>query len=123
MNPRRPVVMTAHEDKFPRNPFSTNSTNSTSPTIHMSHLLALVLACSMFALLAPAIAQAEEASPSPAKASRVDPQALDLLKRMSTTLGEAKAFTYRSISIVEVPAKIGQFIALFSAAGRRAQTS
>ncbi len=69
----------------------------------------------MVAVLAPLIVQAEEASPSPAKGtSRVDSQALQILRRMSTTLGAAKAFTYRSTSIQEVPAKTGQFITLFS---------
>jgi hypothetical protein len=76
-----------------------------------------LIACSMFGVLAPAIVRAEEASPSPATAtSRVDPQALEVLKRMSTTLGAANAFTYRSRSTVEVPAKTGQFITLFSTA-------
>ena len=35
---------------------------------------------------------------------------------MSATLGAAKALTYRSRTIVEVPAKTGQFITLFSTA-------
>ena len=74
-------------------------------------------ACSMFAVLAPAIVRAQEASPSPAKAtSHVDPHDLEALKRMSATLGAAKALTYRSRTIVEVPAKTGQFITLFSTA-------
>ena len=69
----------------------------------------------MFAVLTPAIVRAEDASPSPAKTIRsVEPQALEVLRRMSTTLAEAKAFTYRSVSTVEVPAKTGQFITLFS---------
>lgn len=46
--------------------------------------------------------------------SRVQPQALEALKRMSGTLGAAKAITYRSRNIVEVPARNGQFITLFS---------
>lgn len=46
--------------------------------------------------------------------SRLDPQALDALKRMSETLGNAKAFTFQSRSILEVPAVTGQFITLFS---------
>jgi hypothetical protein len=59
--------------------------------------------------------QGEETSASLAKgASRIDPQALEVLRRMSTTLGAAKAFTYGSTSILEVPAKTGQFITLFS---------
>jgi hypothetical protein len=82
------------------------------------HLLtAILIAYSLCGVLAPVIARAEEASPSPAKAaSRVDPQALAVLRRMSMTLGAAKAFTYRSRTIIEVPAKTGQFITLFSTA-------
>jgi hypothetical protein len=76
-----------------------------------------VTACSVLAALAPATVRAQEASPSPTQAtSRVGPQALEALKRMSTTLGAAKALTYRSRTIVEVPAKTGQFITLFSTA-------
>jgi hypothetical protein len=97
-------------------------TSSTHPNIHptmkmFQFLETPLIAFFVFTLLAPAIARAEEASPSSAKAtSRIDPQALEVLRRMSTTLGAAKAFTYRSRSIVEVPAKTGQFITLFSAA-------
>jgi hypothetical protein len=79
----------------------------------MFHLLAT--ACSMFAIFTPAIARAEEASPSPTKTIQgVEPQALEILRRMSSALAEAKAFTYRSVSTVEVPAKTGQFVTLFS---------
>jgi hypothetical protein len=46
--------------------------------------------------------------------SLIDPNALSLLKRMSDSLAKAKAFTYRSQSILEVPAITGQFITLFS---------
>ena len=82
------------------------------------HLVANALtAYCVLAVLAPATLRAEETSPSPAQAtSRVDPQALEALRRMSATLGAAKAFTFRSRSIVEVPAKTGQFITLFSTA-------
>ena len=73
----------------------------------------------------PPSAPAKEAPQTPAPAappSRPDiapvpimeQRALDLLKRMSATLGAAKAFTYRSRSTVEVPAKTGQFITLFA---------
>ena len=48
------------------------------------------------------------------KTSPVDPNALSLLKRMSTTLQGAKAFTFRSSSILEVPAVTGQFVTLIS---------
>ncbi len=79
------------------------------------HLVTTALtACSVLAVLAPVTVRAEEA---PAQAtSRVDPQALEALKRMSTTLGAAEALTYRSRTVVEVPAKTGQFITLFSTA-------
>src|ERR1700754_2342094 len=80
----------------------------------MSRLLNSVLLISFaFAFLGPAIG-AEPTSSRPT--SRVDPGALELLKRMSATLGAAKAFTYRSRSVTEVPARTGQFVTLFSAA-------
>jgi hypothetical protein len=102
------------DGKFPETP-------STHPNIHpimkMFHLATALTASYAFAVLAPVMVRAEEASPSSAAAtSRVDPQALEVLRRMSTTLGVAKAFTYRSTNVVEVPAKTGQFITLFSTA-------
>ena len=60
------------------------------------------------ALLLPAMVQAAPSNPS------VNPKALAALKRMSDTLAAAKAFTYKSSSIFEVPAKTGQFLTLFS---------
>ena len=79
----------------------------------MFHLLAT--AYWMFALLTPAIVRAEEASPSPARSMQsVQPQALDVLRRLSATLAQARALTFRSVSTVEVPAKTGQSITLFS---------
>lgn len=50
----------------------------------------------------------------PAAESSIDPKALESLKRMSATLAAAKAFTYESNSIFEVPAATGQFLTLFS---------
>jgi len=50
------------------------------------------------------------ASPEPA----LNPQALASLRRMSDTLAAAKAFTYRSRVIFEVPARNGQFLTMFS---------
>ena len=44
----------------------------------------------------------------------LNPKALASLKRMSDTLAAAKAFTYRSTAIFEVPAKNGQFLTMFS---------
>ena len=44
----------------------------------------------------------------------IDPKALAPLKRMSATLAAAKAFTYHSKSILEVPAVTGQFLTLFA---------
>ncbi|MFZ4681781.1 MAG: DUF2092 domain-containing protein [Terrimicrobiaceae bacterium] len=58
-----------------------------------------------FLALAPAFLHAAE---------RIDPQALASLKRMSSTLAAAKAFTYQSKTILEVPATTGQFVTLFS---------
>ncbi len=57
---------------------------------------------------------AQPAPPETAPAPIMEQRALDLLKRMSETLMAAKAFTYRSHSTVEVPAKTGQFITLFA---------
>ena len=59
------------------------------------------------ALLAPAALRAAE---TPA----IDPAALAPLKRMSATLAAAKAFIYKSKSILEVPATTGQFITVYS---------
>lgn len=53
---------------------------------------------------------------SAAEKSKVDPQALGLLKKMSNTLTSAKSFTYSAKNIVEVPAATGQFLTLFSTA-------
>lgn len=50
-----------------------------------------------------------ESAPVPMKEQR----ALDRLKRMSETLRAARAFTVRSRSTVEVPAKTGQHVTLF----------
>jgi hypothetical protein len=63
---------------------------------------------------APPSAPAQEAPQTPAPAPIMEQRALDRLKRMSATLGAAKAFTYRSRSTVEVPANTGQFITLFA---------
>jgi len=49
-----------------------------------------------------------------AKNSTVDPNALSLLKRMSSVLGNAKSFSFQSNSIHEVPILSGQLITLFS---------
>jgi hypothetical protein len=65
----------------------------------------------------PAILVAAEESSSPktsAPSPQLDQKALDHLKRMSATLGAAKAFTFRTNSTVEVPAKNGQFVTLFA---------
>ena len=79
----------------------------------MFHILAT--ACSMFAVLTPTVTWAEEPPPSPANThTNVEPQALEALKRMSATLTEAKEFAYRSVNTIEVPAKTGQFVTLFS---------
>jgi hypothetical protein len=57
---------------------------------------------------------AQEAPQTPAPAPIMEQRALDRLKRMSATLGAAKALTYRSRSTVEVPATTGQLITLFA---------
>jgi hypothetical protein len=63
---------------------------------------------------APPSAPAQEAPQTPAPAPIMEQRALDRLKRMSATLGAAKALTYRSRSTVEVPANTGQFVTLFA---------
>ncbi|HEY5792002.1 MAG TPA: DUF2092 domain-containing protein [Chthoniobacterales bacterium] len=73
----------------------------------------LLAACLLSIFVTPAVLPAAEKSGPP---PRIDPQALEGLQRMSTTLGGAKAFTYRSRSILEVPAATGQFLTLFSTA-------
>jgi hypothetical protein len=67
------------------------------PRLLLASLLALV----------PAVHAAE-------KPSAIDPNALAPLKRMSDTLAAAKAFTFKSKAIIEVPADTGQFITLYS---------
>ncbi len=62
-------------------------------------------------LLATLLASLASAS---AKSRSVDPQALALLQRMSTTLSSAKAVSFKAQAIVEVPAPTGQFITVFS---------
>jgi hypothetical protein len=57
---------------------------------------------------------AQPSLPETAPAPIMEQRALDGLQRMSATLGAAKAFTYRSRSTVEVPAKTGQFVTLFA---------
>lgn len=69
----------------------------------------LLLGCAA-ALLLPVMAQA---APS---GSSLSPNALATLKRMSDKLAVAKAFTYNSRSILEVPARSGQLLTLFSSA-------
>ena len=68
---------------------------------------ALFIVLSLF----PNVLSAAEKSPS---SSRIDPAALTVLRRMSATLAKTRAFTYKSRSIIEVPARTGQFITLFS---------
>jgi len=71
----------------------------------------LPAACLFAVLLFPNILPAAEKSDVP---PAIDPNALVPLKRMSATLAAAKAFTYRSKTILEVPSVTGQFITLFS---------
>ncbi len=68
----------------------------------------LIALATFAAILFPAALRAEKVPPS------LEPQALASLKRMSATLGEAKAFTCRLKNIFEVPAETGQFLTLFS---------
>jgi hypothetical protein len=75
------------------------------------------LAGFLIIVLSPAALMAAENAPSPKAAAsnpNLEQKALDQLKRMSTALGAAKAFSFRTSSTVEVPAKTGQFITLFA---------
>src|SRR5271165_1924380 len=67
-------------------------------------------------VLPPVVLVAAQGNPSSTSAPNppVEQKALDQLKRMSTTLAAAKAFTFRTSSTVEVPAETGQFITLFA---------
>jgi hypothetical protein len=80
-------------------------------------LTTALLAGFLTLVLSPAFLVAAEESPSPkttAPNPNIDQNALDQLKRMSVALSAAKAFTFRTSSTVEVPAKTGQFITLFA---------
>ncbi len=64
---------------------------------------------------------AAEAKPAPAEAAPLPPPppvveqtALDRLKAMSETLAAAKSFSFHSHSMVEIPAKTGQFLTFFA---------
>jgi hypothetical protein len=75
------------------------------------------LAGFLASVLSSAVLAAAEEFPSEkttAPNPRLEQKALDELKRMSATLGAAKALTVRTSSTVEVPAKTGQFITLFA---------
>jgi hypothetical protein len=65
-------------------------------------------------LILPTVALLAASALQAATPSAIDPAALAPLKQMSATLAAAKAFTYRSKTILEVPAKTGQFITFFS---------
>lgn len=68
-----------------------------------------LLSCGLLAVVSlPVMARAAENS------SRIDPQALAPLRQMSATIAAAKSFTFHTCSVVEVPARTGQFLTLFS---------
>src|SRR5215510_2451389 len=67
-------------------------------------------------LIMPAFAERNVEASSRSTLRGVEPQALEILKRMSTTLGAAKAFSFHSRSVIEVPIRTGQFITMFSSA-------
>jgi len=62
---------------------------------------------------APPQAAEKRAEPTPPPPPIVEQAALDRLKALSDKLAAAKAFTYRSRSTVELPAKTGQFLTHF----------
>jgi hypothetical protein len=77
------------------------------------YFLTSLLFCS---LITPAFSEsrAEESSRNTLRGT--EPKALEILKGMSATLGAAKAYTFQSRSVVEVPIRTGQYITMFSAA-------
>jgi len=95
------------------------SSDNDSRRIWVGRFLALAL----LALIPAARAQGEPAAagtpgdgpkiPPPAVTPIREQKALDLLKRMSETLGAAKAFTYHSRGAIELRARTGQFVTLF----------
>jgi hypothetical protein len=89
----------------------------TQPTMKMHRLLTTTASLAGFlsVVLSPAVLVAAEEAPSPKTAApNLEQNALDQLKRMSATLGAARALTFRTSNTVEVPAKTGQFITLFA---------
>jgi len=75
----------------------------------------LLLTCAALASLAPLpVLAAGAPAKTTAKPAQIDPNALGLLKRMSDTLAGARAFTFQSDAILQVPAVTGQFITVFS---------
>jgi hypothetical protein len=84
----------------------------------IQRLLSTIFLAGFFsAALSPTLLRAAEEAASPktgAANPHLEQNALDQLKRMSVALGAAKAFTFRTSSTVEVPAKTGQFITLFA---------
>ncbi len=70
----------------------------------------------LFPVFALALVLVSPAGSAAETSSKIDPKALESLKRMSDSLAAAPAFTYRSRSVIEVPAGTGQFLTLFSAA-------
>lgn len=95
------------------------------PSVHGG--AAIVILCAALLYVGQARAQnappAAQGSGKPGRASQaagkaptpmMEQHALELLKSMSATLSATRAFTYRSRSTVEVPAKTGQFVTLFA---------
>jgi hypothetical protein len=77
------------------------------------HIATFLLVCSA---VVPALSQSRVEESSRSTSSRIHPQALEILKRMSTTLGATKAFTFHSRTVIELPIRTGQFITMFSSA-------
>src|SRR6516225_5728234 len=80
-------------------------------------LTAVSLAGILSVVQSPVVGMAADEPPAPKRAATnayIEQTALDQLKRMSETLGAAKALTFRTSNTVEVPAKTGQYITLFA---------
>ena len=80
----------------------------------------LILALALFAAAAIGAAQApiptmqpgKEAQPMSSPTPLMEPHALELLKRMIANLADTTAFAFHSRSMIEVPARTGQFVSL-----------
>jgi hypothetical protein len=96
-------------DSVRSSPGISNQPHITMQSCYLSNLFGAGACLALFVTATLHAAEATAKTPP-----RVDPQAMAQLQRMSDSLAAAKAFTYKSVSAMEVPAKTGQFFTLFS---------